>query len=91
MIRMNVSYRGHVQGVGFRATAERVAQGFPVAGWVRNEPDGSVSLLAQGPLDDVNAFLDALRARLDHHIAKEDRSPPKGPDPHITGFHTRFD
>lgn len=40
---------GEVQGVGFRWTSRRVAQELDLTGWVRNEPDGSVSMELQGP------------------------------------------
>lgn len=39
---------GQVQGVAFRAHTQRVAQGLGLTGWVRNEPDGSVQLVAEG-------------------------------------------
>jgi len=38
--------RGRVQGVGFRWFVEREAHILQVAGWVRNNPDGSVEVLA---------------------------------------------
>jgi acylphosphatase len=50
-----------VQGVGFRAYAAREARRLDVAGWVRNELDGSVLVLAEGDDDAVDAFLAWLR------------------------------
>ena len=43
-----VSIRGRVQGVGFRMWTGRQAQLLGLRGWVRNEPDGSVSALVGG-------------------------------------------
>jgi acylphosphatase len=40
--------RGRVQGVGFRWFVEREAHILQIAGWVRNNPDGSVEVLAMG-------------------------------------------
>lgn len=60
-MRQQVRFVGRVQGVGFRATARRVAGRHAVSGWVRNEPDGSVLLEVQGDADAVAAF----RAELD--------------------------
>ncbi|HEY3271502.1 MAG TPA: acylphosphatase [Geothrix sp.] len=51
---------GAVQGVGYRRFVEREAQALDLAGWVRNEPDGSVSGEAEGS----EAALAAFRARL---------------------------
>ena len=48
MIRRRLEFYGRVQGVGFRYTAIRAANGFDIAGWVKNERDGSVTIEAQG-------------------------------------------
>ncbi len=72
--RVRVQYTGRVQGVGFRATAWQTAGGFRVSGFVRNRPDGTVELEAQGDAGEVNAFLDALAARMRGHIARSERS-----------------
>jgi acylphosphatase len=69
--RRRVSYQGNVQGVGFRATARGVARGWPVTGWVRNEPDGSVTLEAQGEASAVEGMLAALRERMEGNIRTE--------------------
>jgi acylphosphatase len=45
-----------VQGVGFRWWVSRVAQREGLGGSVRNEPDGSVLVVAWGPSDHVAAF-----------------------------------
>ena len=40
--------RGRVQGVGFRWFVEREARTLSISGWVRNNVDGSVEVLAMG-------------------------------------------
>jgi acylphosphatase len=52
--------RGRVQGVGFRWFVEREAHILQITGWVRNNPDGSVEVLAVG----TPPQLAGLRARL---------------------------
>jgi acylphosphatase len=39
---------GDVQGVGFRYFVQRRAEEMGLAGWVRNRPDGSVEVVAEG-------------------------------------------
>jgi len=52
--------RGRVQGVGFRWFVEREAHILGIAGWVRNNSDSSVEILAMGTRDQLSA----LRCRL---------------------------
>lgn len=73
--RQRTIYRGHVQGVGFRATTRSIAQSFPVTGFVRNEPDGSVLCESQGYPRDLAAFHLAVRERLAHRITYETTQP----------------
>ena len=54
--------RGRVQGVGFRWFVEREAHILGVAGWVRNNADGSVEVLAIGSGDQLLALRSRLRA-----------------------------
>jgi acylphosphatase len=59
---MHVIVRGRVQGVGFRYYVREHARALRIAGWVRNLPDGSVEVLAQGSQDAVERLRAALVA-----------------------------
>ena len=48
--------RGDVQGVGYRFFAQRAAARHQVLGQVRNCPDGSVEVVAEGAANDVEEF-----------------------------------
>lgn len=50
----------------FRASTRDLAQGLGLTGWARNEPDGSVTVQAQGRAEDVDALLEAVRAGPGH-------------------------
>jgi len=56
--RLDLTVRGRVQGVGFRAFVLDAGRRLELDGWVQNEPDGSVRCVAEGPI----ARLDALAA-----------------------------
>jgi acylphosphatase len=53
--------RGRVQGVGFRWFVEREAHILAIAGWVRNNADGSVEIMAQGTRDQLLGLRSRLR------------------------------
>ncbi len=82
-----VRYSGRVQGVGFRYTAQQLAAGYAVAGFVRNCPDGDVELVAEGEEDEVERLLAAVAARMAGNIARKivRRAPLEGRQ----GFHIR--
>ncbi len=52
---------GRVQGVCFRDSTRQVARSAGVAGWVRNEPDGTVLAHLEGPAPAVERVLGFLR------------------------------
>jgi acylphosphatase len=57
-----VTVRGRVQGVGYRAWVEHRARGVrSLEGWVRNRRDGSVEALFAGPADVVADMIAACR------------------------------
>ena len=69
-----VYFSGHVQGVGFRYAARQVANEFEVAGYVKNLADGRVLVELEGPVAEVNAFIDGLQERMHGYVRKVERS-----------------
>lgn len=72
-MRVQITYRGRVQGVGFRATAREVARGWPVTGFVRNEADGTVWMEVQGESAAVEGMLLRLSEVMGRNIQRADR------------------
>ena len=59
-IRKHIIFYGYVQGVGFRWKAKHTAQRYGISGWVRNLPDGSVEMEAEGTSHDIADLTEAL-------------------------------
>jgi len=55
--RVHVRIAGRVQGVGFRYATGRRARSLDVAGWVRNNSDGSVEAVFEGEPERVDALV----------------------------------
>jgi acylphosphatase len=68
MIQKRFHFRGDVQGVGFRYTACRIANGFSITGFVRNVPDGSVECVAEGQAEEIDAFVEQLQQTMSGYI-----------------------
>ena len=60
MIRKRMIFKGRVQGVGFRFTAIRYANGLGLTGWVKNQYDGTVLMEVQGNNDTINRLIQFL-------------------------------
>ncbi len=61
MERLHAVIRGDVQGVGFRYFLLRRAQQLGLRGWVRNNDDGTVELVAEGIRSDLELLKQAAR------------------------------
>ena len=55
--RVRYNFTGSVQGVGFRYRSYHAARHFGLTGWVRNEPDGSVTMEVQGERYEIDEML----------------------------------
>jgi len=59
--RLEAVVHGYVQGVGFRWYTREVARRLSVRGYVRNRPDRSVEVVAEGSERALNELLSCLR------------------------------
>lgn len=57
MKHINLKIYGLVQGVFFRTSAKEEADKLNITGFVRNEPDGSVYIEAEGKEENLNEFI----------------------------------
>jgi acylphosphatase len=90
LVRIRVVVSGRVQSVGFRAFAQEKAEALGLSGYVRNVPDGSVEVVAEGEKVAAERLLAILReafwaARVDH-VRSETTQPEGG----FSGFSIRF-
>lgn len=81
---VHLTVTGRVQGVGYRAWAERESLALGLDGWVRNRRDGSVEALVAGTAEAVGAFIAAAwdgppAARVDAVVTQEGAGPPVDP------------
>lgn len=65
MIRITAVARGEVQGVGYRFFVLGCARAAGVPGYVKNQPDGSVLVVAEGERAALDAFLQMVKAEGD--------------------------
>lgn len=59
--RLHAIIEGRVQGVGFRAFTQSRASSLGITGWVRNNFNGTVEVVAEGEREDLEKLLKALR------------------------------
>jgi acylphosphatase len=80
-----ITITGTVQGVGFRWTAKRLADGLGLDGWVRNNPDGTVSIAAEGGDADIDRLMDGLAEAMGPYI-RDVKSVAAAPGKNRDGF-----
>ena len=68
MERRTYYFGGHVQGVGFRYTAQNLARNHPVTGYVRNLPDGRVEMVVEGEQKHVDALVHSIQRQMEGFI-----------------------
>ena len=88
-IAKHIVFSGRVQGVGFRFTALRIANRHFLTGFVRNVPNGTVEMLAQGPSADIDDCIAEIKEAFGRYIT--DTEIIDVPiQPRYTGFKITF-
>ena len=59
--RVGLKIYGRVQGVFFRDSTRRKAKELNLTGWVENEPDGTVQIVAEGEEKDLKELIEWCR------------------------------
>lgn len=75
LVRYQLRFTGRVQGVGFRYTANSIAQNIGITGWVMNDWDGSVLMETQGTDSQIESLIDQLNNAVFIEIDNVDKTP----------------
>jgi len=89
MIAKHIIFTGRVQGVGFRFTARRAASRRQLTGFVRNVPNGTVEMLAQGRPEDIDDCIQDLKEYFAGYL-RETKIVEIPPDPKHSDFKITF-
>ncbi len=82
--------RGRVQGVGFRYFVVQRAQTFGLRGYTRNESNGDVEVVAQGPRPVLERLLAQLRLGPSAADVYEVQTTWRAPTEHFSSFYIRW-
>jgi len=88
-VAKHVIFSGRVQGVGFRFTARRIAGRYELSGFVRNLPNGTVEMFAQGGAEDVACCLGDIGEAFAGYV-KNAKIEDASPDARYDGFSIAF-
>jgi acylphosphatase len=90
-MRLARRYRvsGRVQGVGFRYFTQAAAAREGLHGWVRNAPDGSVEIAAEGDAEALDRFEHHVRHGPPGARVEQVEVEDTGATGHDTGFSVR--
>src|SRR3989339_369237 len=78
MERVEARFSGHVQGVGFRYTAQELAGRYALFGYVQNLPNGDVEVVVEG--ENTADYLAELHKLMGRYITSQttEKFPPTG-------------
>ena len=83
----HIFFSGHVQGVGFRFTAQSAARRYKLTGFVRNDRDGRVEMLVQGQAQDIEDCVSSLKETF---AIRDIELQQVEPDPSYNDFRIKF-
>ncbi len=88
--RLEIYIEGRVQGVGFRHFVSQQARRLGIEGWVRNESDGTVRVVAEGPKESLEQLLS--RVKEGPSTARVDNVKPQwsSAERDVSGFTVRY-
>ena len=89
MVRIEVIYKGRVQGVGFRWQVLTISKNFTCTGYVKNLLDGSVEFLAEGELNEVESFIENIDSKMKGYWTQKSVDKREG-IPHFQDFSIRY-
>ncbi len=90
MKRIIINVYGLVQGVFFRYTTRKVARRLGLTGYVKNMPDDSVYIEAEGPEDKLNELLDFAKKGPKHAQVEKTDYEFKDPQNKLKNFDYSF-
>lgn len=86
---VELTVTGKVQEVCFRNWMSREATRLGLTGWVRNNIDGTVTALVEGPVETMDEFLEIVRRGQEYgqvEDVRESESEPQG----YSGFNVEY-
>jgi len=86
----HVKVTGRVQRVGYRMYVQGLGEKYGVAGYVKNEDDGSVTVFVQGDEKAVEEFIAALNQPPPPAHVKQVKAVEAQPIPKLKDFTIRF-
>ena len=90
LARLRAVVYGHVQGVNFRVVTRRQAESLGLVGWVRNQPDGNVEVMAEGARPRLQQLLNWLHVGPTAARVYEVHATWADADSEFTHFTVRF-
>ena len=90
MKRLNIKVFGKVQGVFFRAFTKEKAELLGISGWVRNLPDGTVQIVAEGPEGKLEEFLGYVKQGPPLAVVTKVETFEEPGDGEFEGFEIRY-